>query len=254
MDHVYWNESRWAGTKTPQTPTSKKAVPSPVKSTPKTSKKPSVEELKKDKKGRNHEKDKKEDKKDKKEDKKDNKEDKKDNKDNKDKKNKRNENDEKDEKGKKKTKTDAKKETAVAKTRPSRRTKEAASFYLTLIGQEEELDSSDMEDQTTPAAEAEAPSQRKRSASVSGVGVRTRRNTATDSPVSKKRAILREAAKRFTQNSVRLEVKSVAITTNPENLGPTVKLDSISVQWKNLMRRLRSDGTEQKWVETWKKE
>lgn len=96
--------------------------------------------------------------------------------------------------------------------RPSRRTKEAATFFMTLIGQEEEFYSSELEEQLLrslkeedkepPKKKIRVPNGRKtenRSSSPS-VLVRTRRsgNSVSASPAKRRATILQEAAKRFT--------------------------------------------------------
>lgn len=96
--------------------------------------------------------------------------------------------------------------------RPMRRTKEAATIYMTILGHDEGLDSSDIEDvvvektkrgekRTSNAAQNKTVNGRKREPSAEPMMTRTRRNcaSATNSPLAKRRAtILREAAKRFT--------------------------------------------------------
>ena len=105
-----------------------------------------------------------------------------------------------------------------SQSRPTRRTKEAASIYLTIIGHDEELDSSEMEEEAVLNEKKENQikskpkttdppkkiSLGKKRASASPIGVKTRRGASTSSvgsPAAKKRAILREAAKRFTETN-----------------------------------------------------
>lgn len=104
-------------------------------------------------------------------------------------------------------------ETVVSPNRrPMRRTKEAATIYMTILGQEEDMDSSELEDGILEKSKRreKRPSSVIRNKAVNGrrpdaplepVMTRTRRNcvSVTNSPVAKRRAtILREAARRFT--------------------------------------------------------
>lgn len=96
--------------------------------------------------------------------------------------------------------------------RPSRRTKEAATFFMTLIGQEEEFYSSELEDhnllqylkeeeKSPPKKKIRAPVDRKREAHTSSPA-RAKRNTVelSVSPAKRRATILQEAAKRFTES------------------------------------------------------
>ena len=104
---------------------------------------------------------------------------------------------------------------AESNRRPSRRTKVAAKFYMTLMGQEEALDSSELEELAAQIEKADATINAKRKAPAALVverkrepspppapSVRTTRRGAipisvSNSPQAKKKVILREAAKRF---------------------------------------------------------
>lgn len=99
--------------------------------------------------------------------------------------------------------------TALPARRPSRRTKEAATFFMTLIGQEEDFYSSEMEDNSQKSTKESPPPKKKLciearkskfpSSSLPSV-MRTRRHTVgvTLSPAKRRAAILQEASKRFT--------------------------------------------------------
>ena len=95
--------------------------------------------------------------------------------------------------------------------RPSRRTKEAATFFMTLIGQEEEFYSSELEDhnmlqylkdeEMPPKKKIRVPVERKPEAPTSSPA-RAKRNSVelSVSPSKRRATILQEAAKRFTES------------------------------------------------------
>ena len=120
--------------------------------------------------------------------------------------------------------------------RPSRRTKVAAKFYMTLMGQEDALDSSELEELAAQIEKADAESNAKKktqtaksgkkreTAPPSPPGVRTTRrgviaSPATASPQTKNKTILREAAKRFSsaQSSDSSESESSDSSSEEEN-------------------------------------
>ena len=96
--------------------------------------------------------------------------------------------------------------------RPSRRTKEAATFFMTLIGQEEEFYSSELEDhnilqylkeeeKSPPKKKIRAPVDRKQEAHTSSPARRKRSTVELYvSPTKRRATILQEAAKRFTES------------------------------------------------------
>ena len=115
--------------------------------------------------------------------------------------------------------------TTTTASRPTRRTKEAATIYLSLLGEEERLDSSDYEQSSASDDSSEAKSvktikanadvgrssgsesasksknNRKRKNSSSPVGSRTRRSSMASEIERQKAAIIREASRRFGQLS-----------------------------------------------------
>ena len=98
--------------------------------------------------------------------------------------------------------------------RPSRRTKEAATLFMTLMGQEDEFNSSELEEQIIKSTKEEGkPPFKKKSRVLNGKktesrnsasppAIRTRRTTVpsgtSSSPAKRREVILQEAAKRFT--------------------------------------------------------
>lgn len=121
---------------------------------------------------------------------------------------------------------------ADSNRRPSRRTKVAAKFYMTLMGQEDALDSSELEELAAQIEKADAESNAKKKtpavkiekkiAPSSPPGIRTTRrgviaSPASGSPQTKKKTILREAAKRFSSAQSSSESESNDSSSEGEN-------------------------------------
>ena len=132
--------------------------------------------------------------------------------------------------------------------RPSRRTKEAATLNMTLIGHEER-DSSDQEE-TSPIGETQKKvttpviTGRKRPI-VSPVGVMTRRAAHSASPTVKKRMILRQAARRFSavaQSSSSDESKS-SCSSSSSNASSSDEKDSTPVSSVRTRSSLTRNST-----------